>query len=87
MMRWEPPESPESYLPLQIDKLHDVLRYQYHFSVTKAKIEKDKRASWSTLSYLIPFLKQHDSNNSLIIIYYAGHGMQRAADGEFELSR
>lgn len=71
----------------QIDRLRDVFRDQYHFAVTKAKIDADRRASWTVQKQLISFLLQHDANNALIIIYYAGHGMRRSEDGEFELAR
>lgn len=46
---------------------------EYGFHVDKAPLETDN-AQKEMKFYLAKFLMEHDRKNTLLIIYYAGHG-------------
>jgi Caspase domain len=57
----------------QVDELGRVFEKEYNFTVNKAPLETDN-AQKEMIFYLAQFLKEHDRKNTLLIIYYAGHG-------------
>jgi hypothetical protein len=51
-----------------------VFKEEYNFKTEIAYLEKDKRPQAQANLYLANFVYQYDAKNTLLIVYYAGHG-------------
>ncbi|KAF2186442.1 hypothetical protein K469DRAFT_686852 [Zopfia rhizophila CBS 207.26] len=60
----------------EVKKLQQLFTTQYGFEVTWEKLDH-KRPQQQLNFYLASFILNHDSRNTLLIIYYAGHGSYR----------
>lgn len=57
----------------EIAQLADVFHDTYHFDVERWKIPSD-RSHNSLATKILGFLNDHESGESLLIVYYGGHG-------------
>jgi len=57
----------------EIDELDDVFRRIYHFEVERWKIPS-KRSHNTLAAKLLAFLDEYESKETLLIVYYGGHG-------------
>lgn len=72
---------------VQLDRLEKVFREVYNYTVERALIPKHiDDAAFETIRLVANFIAQHNSAGSLVLIYYAGHGMKRQ-DDEFRMAR
>jgi hypothetical protein len=72
---------------VQLDRLEKVFRDVYNYTVERALIPKHiDDAAFETIRLVANFIAQHNSSGSLVLIYYAGHGMKRQ-DDEFRMAR
>lgn len=61
----------------EVDELGEVFEKNFNFKVVKKRIKKDRLPSqFHVEKILYDFIDEHDSDVSLLIIYYAGHGVQ-----------
>ena len=70
-----------------MERLGSVFQNIYNFSVRKRRltIRKNRPARHQMNSHLADFILAEDEEDSLLIIYYAGHGMTRVKDGDLVL--
>ena len=56
--------------------LRDVLVQQYHYGVTLGELNPEGKDDSEVVLryYLSKFVFDHDGEDSLLIVYYAGHG-------------
>jgi hypothetical protein len=59
----------------QVDTLADVFKKEYAFEVERKELNSVEKASHQLNSYLSNFMEAHDDSNTLLIFYYAGHGL------------
>lgn len=61
----------------EVDELGEVFEKNFNFKVVKERIKKDHLSpQFHVEKILYDFISEHDSNVSLLIVYYAGHGVQ-----------
>jgi hypothetical protein len=77
LIDWE--KKSEGYLDTkkEVDSLRTLLRKKYHFTVRRKRLNTDLPQAVSTQleKFLVDFKFECDSDESLLIIYYAGHGL------------
>jgi len=72
---------------LQVDKLASVLEDHYNFRVRKKRLHSHN-ADQQMNAYLANFMCEKDSENHLLIIYYAGHGIRDSlTPGQLNLTK
>jgi hypothetical protein len=63
----------------EVDNLEAVFKNLYNYHVTKAQLlgedKTDKEPQLQVQKILTDFVYQHDNQNTLLIVYYAGHGV------------
>lgn len=62
---------------MQVDRLERVFTEEYHFTVHKAVLLDPSRSSTAAQqarTSLAAFVEKEDGTNTLMIVYYAGHG-------------
>jgi hypothetical protein len=59
---------------LKVASLQKIFEEQYSFEVTRGRMNHDQRPQYQMHCYLAEFLKANNKPNSLLIIYYGGHG-------------
>jgi hypothetical protein len=85
MISWAP-ELDELQTSDEVENLGKVLAEKFNYIVVRGRIEKnDKLPQHQVSKYLADFVYDHDGDGSLLIIYYAGHGI-RGAPGELTLA-
>lgn len=57
-----------------MNDLSQVFKTDYGFHVEKKKINNTENSQWDLIAHLSAFFRNHDSEQTLLIIYYAGHG-------------
>jgi hypothetical protein len=70
----------------QIADLQEVFETKYNFNVTRCVLNPpdNKDVTLRIHMYLANFVYEHDADDALLIIYYAGHG-NPGQDGELML--
>jgi Caspase domain len=71
----------------QVDRLSDVLRERYNFKVTEKKLNTRKKAQLQISKHLSKFVHDEDDDDTLFIIYYAGHGTPDQSTGRLLLAK
>jgi hypothetical protein len=71
---------------LQIGDLEKVFQTEYNFNVTRRALNPpdNKDVTLRIHMFLANFVFEHDADDALLIIYYAGHG-NPGKDGGFML--
>lgn len=73
----------------QIEDLKDVFENTYHFTVRQKQLEtgRDGKADPSAQlnHHLAQFIYEEDKDDSLLIVYYAGHGVRNVKQNDLEL--
>lgn len=59
----------------EIHRLHTTFKLRYNYTVTRKYIMPGKIAQNQISKFLADFVYQHDDEKTLLIIYYAGHGI------------
>ena len=59
----------------EVDKLGTVFEESFNFKVMRREIEEGKRPQIQVQKYLADFVHEHDHKSTLLIVYYAGHGV------------
>lgn len=57
-----------------MNDLSQVFRDEYHFHVDSCKIPKGQRAQKHINAGVSNFVMKYDSPDTLLVVYYAGHG-------------
>jgi hypothetical protein len=70
-------------LIIQVSNLGSLFEDTFHYKVKKALLTKDPlHAPYLQLAHhIINFLWEEDDSNSLLVIYYAGHGTPKPRRG------
>lgn len=55
--------------------MEKVFKEKYAFEVERRELNSLERASHQLNSFLSSFMEKHDNENTLLIFYYAGHGL------------
>ncbi|OCL06507.1 hypothetical protein AOQ84DRAFT_390144 [Glonium stellatum] len=63
----------------EVDELASVFKDVYKFEVTRKSLEAERPQNLVNF-YLAEFVKDHDKEHALLIIYYAGHGYSDGQD-------
>jgi hypothetical protein len=61
----------------QVDELQKVFEDVYSFKVERQELTDPKRAVHELNVGLSTFMRNHDESNTLLIFYYAGHGIYK----------
>jgi hypothetical protein len=56
-----------------VDRLKGIFQAEYGFEVTQKQLE-ERNAQHQLSAFLADFMWKHDELDTLLIIYYAGHG-------------
>lgn len=71
----------------KVNELRGVFEDEYGFKVTLHKLDTEKLAEHQAYKHMADFLCEEDSSNSLLIVYYAGHGGSEVGEmGQITLS-
>ncbi|RDW74874.1 hypothetical protein BP6252_06016 [Coleophoma cylindrospora] len=70
----------------EVDDLATVFEDKFRYKVVKKRLEAGKRPQIQVQQYLANFVYDHDSNNTLLIVYYAGHGVHPGKPGQLTLA-
>lgn len=70
-------------LIIQVSNLGSLFEDTFHYKVKKALLTKDPKHSpyLQAARYIIDFLWEEDDPNSLLVVYYAGHGAPKPRRG------
>jgi hypothetical protein len=70
-----------------VDRLANVFGHQYNFKVYKKRLHtlQGKSARQQINLHLAQFVHDEDSQDTLLIIYYAGHGIRYIKPGDLLL--
>jgi hypothetical protein len=64
--------------------LEKIFKGQYNFTTRQRQIKNTDNPQAELNNHLTQFVVDFDSEGTLLIIYYAGHGFFRTRDGSFE---
>lgn len=70
---------------MQVEHLGNVFREKLNYNVTHKLLNKKKPAQTQVNKHLSDFVFTHDRPNTLLIVYYAGHGVPGLNPGETTL--
>ena len=70
----------------EVARLTDVFEGKYNFTVHHGLINQQKSAKNQINHYLAKFVLDEDDEKTLLIIYYAGHGVENSTTDEFVLA-
>jgi hypothetical protein len=60
---------------LKVTRLEEVFRDKYSFGVERKVLDSLEKASHQLNAILSSFMAKYDESNTLLIFYYAGHGL------------
>lgn len=63
-----------------VDRLGSVFQDSFNFSVIRRQIGGNKSASIQVQLHVTDFIYEHDSESTLLVIYYADHDIPESAD-------
>jgi predicted protein tyrosine phosphatase len=69
----------------EVNELESVFTGYFHYTVVKRQLTGDKRPCFQVRKHLIEFVDAYDSESTLLIVYYAGHGIP-GKPGELHLA-
>ena len=71
----------------EVDELESVFTGLFHYTVRKQQLSESggKRPSLQISKYLLDFVYEFDSDSTMLIVYYAGHGIP-GKPGELHLA-
>ncbi|QDS77662.1 hypothetical protein FKW77_003042 [Venturia effusa] len=64
----------ELTIPPKVEDLSHVFEHDYGFQVDTKMINSTENSQWDLMNHLTAFFSKYDSEQTLLIIYYAGHG-------------
>ena len=70
----------------EVEKLKGVFRDDFNYKVVQGQLRADKRPGVQVAMHLTTFIFAHDSDSTLLIVYYAGHGIPGENSGELYLA-
>jgi hypothetical protein len=70
----------------EVDELEAVFVQLFHYTVIKAQLIRGKPPAVQVNFHLARFVDDHDSDSTLLIVYYAGHGIPGDNPGELHLT-
>lgn len=65
----------------EVNGLEAVFADLFNYTVVKRQISGDKRPAIQLTKYLADFVHKYDNESTLLIIYYAGHGVPKVPGG------
>jgi hypothetical protein len=65
----------------EVDGLEAVFANQFNYTVVKRQISGDKPPAIQLSKYLADFVYTYDNESTLLIVYYAGHGVPKIPGG------
>jgi len=70
-----------------VERLADVFERQYYFKVYKKRLHtlEGRPASHQMNLHLAQFIYDEDGHDTLLVIYYAGHGIRDIKPGSLKL--
>ncbi|KAJ9603891.1 hypothetical protein H2200_011413 [Cladophialophora chaetospira] len=74
MLQWKPEGEGFMDTTKEVAELRKVFEDSYHFKVYEESLHTGKRADHQVALHLAKFVHDEDVENSLLIVYYAGHG-------------
>jgi hypothetical protein len=71
----------------KVSRLKKVLGERYRFNIQEKRLKDgNKTAQVQVNKYLADFVYDEDDRNTLLIVYYAGHGIPGYAPGQLMLA-
>ena len=70
----------------EVDELEAVFIQLFNYTVIKAQLTGEKRPAVQVNQHLSNFVAEYDSDSTLLIVYYAGHGIPGDNPGELHLA-
>jgi len=70
----------------EVEKLKCVFRDNFNYKVIQRQLVANKRPGLQVARHLANFVDEHDSDSTLLIVYYAGHGIPGENAGELHLA-
>ncbi|KAL9038912.1 MAG: hypothetical protein Q9180_002845 [Flavoplaca navasiana] len=82
------PSTASAYQTLQVDKLARMFRETYHYKVQNVRLKATgvQLPQVQINKSLADFVHQEDGESTLLVVYYAGHGMPGQRHGNLELT-
>lgn len=71
-------------LTAEVNELETIFRKVFHYDVIKREISGDPRnrpPGVQVTKYLLELVEKYDSDSTLLIVYYAGHGFAGKSGG------
>ncbi|KAH0557001.1 hypothetical protein GP486_005211 [Trichoglossum hirsutum] len=70
----------------EVNRLEAVFRNIYNYRTTSKLINEDRKAQVQVNKYLSEWVYNEDGENTLLIVYYAGHGVPGQDPGQLKLA-
>ena len=82
LINWEE-KLDDLHTGVEVDALERVFKDVYHYTVEKQQVKEGKRGPHRQVqTFLLEFINKYDDENTLLIIYYAGHGIPGKPEGQ-----
>jgi hypothetical protein len=69
----------------EVNELESVFTELFHYTVVKRQLTGGKKPGFQVSKHLLEFVETYDSDSTLLIVYYAGHGIP-GKPGELHLA-
>lgn len=86
MLSWKWEDKGDLDTADEVARLAAVFEGKYNFTVHHGLITQQKSAKHQINSYLAKFVLDEDAEKTLLIIYYAGHGVDDVITQDFKLA-
>ena len=86
MLSWKKENKDDLDTADEVARLAAVFQGKYNFTVHHGLINQQKSAKHQINFYLAKFVRDEDDEKTLLIIYYAGHGVENMVTEEFVLA-
>jgi len=70
----------------EVEKLKCVFKDDFNYKVVQQRLLANKRPGLQVARHLAQFVYDYDSDSTLLIVYYAGHGIPGENPGELHLA-
>jgi hypothetical protein len=84
LISWAP-ELDDLHTTEEVNDLEDVFTEYFHYKVIKRQLTACRRPSIQVSKHLVDFVHAYDGESTLLIVYYAGHGIP-GKPGELSLA-
>jgi len=68
-------ELDDLYTTTKVNELESVFTEIFHYTAVKRQLTNYKKPGFQQSKHILEFVKTYDSDSTLLIVYYAGHGI------------